>query len=125
LGSVPFYFFGEPAPFFGKLKPSGLGFDVPSGSGECQALLRQFAVLVRVFEKPVHSRRVKTDEPYFAFRRRLTLAGRAQRAQDAGAGAFSRLPRIKRHDHERFGFIRRVVLRSHFRNARAERKGKK
>jgi hypothetical protein len=32
---------------------------VPSGSGEGQALLRQFAVLVRVFEKPIHSRRVK------------------------------------------------------------------
>jgi len=33
LGGVPFYFFGEPAPSFGKLKPSGLGFHVPRGSG--------------------------------------------------------------------------------------------
>jgi hypothetical protein len=53
-GGVPFDFFGEPSPFFGKLKPSRLRFDVPSGSGECQALLRQFAVLVRVFKKSVH-----------------------------------------------------------------------
>jgi hypothetical protein len=33
LGGVPFYFFGKSAPFLGKLKPSGLGFDVPSRSG--------------------------------------------------------------------------------------------
>jgi hypothetical protein len=46
---VPFDFFGEPSPFFGKLKPSDFSFDVPSGSGESHALFRYFTVFGRQF----------------------------------------------------------------------------
>jgi hypothetical protein len=44
-------FFSRALPSAGKLKPSGLGFDVLGSIREGQALLRQFAVLVRVFQE--------------------------------------------------------------------------
>jgi hypothetical protein len=44
-------FFSNSLPIAGKLQPLGLCSDIPGSPGESQALLRQFAVLVRVFQE--------------------------------------------------------------------------
>jgi hypothetical protein len=49
LADILLRFFCQAMPCTGKFQPNRLGFNLPSGGGERQALFRQLAILVCVF----------------------------------------------------------------------------